>query len=130
MKFKITENNNLKIICDDNDKEMLENIKVRCCNDDVSFLAELLEETGWQPNGQLIQINPEDVGALTDSPILSDDVTFDDDGKVTVRGNVWWFPNYMVENFAETLINKGAVIFKCAEENTEDNNKSKKIKPH
>jgi hypothetical protein len=45
-------------------------------------------------------VDPCEVGALTDAPILRDD-----------DGSVWWFPNYCIEDWTETLIEKGAVTF-------------------
>lgn len=71
-------------------------------------LGDLLEHqigNGWD------LIDPEDVGALTDSPIISDDVTIEDDGTRTISGNVWWFPNYQIENPVGTLCDKRRVIF-------------------
>lgn len=117
MKFEITENGNLKIISEAEDKEMLEENKARHNADDIGSLCDLLEDTGWRPNGRLYDVRPEWIGALTDAPILTDGLTIEDNGDATVHGNVWWFPNYMVENFMETLIEKGSVIFQSPPKN-------------
>lgn len=111
MKFDIQPNGNLLISSDPQDAEMLADMKQRNGANDLTFLADLLEETGWSPNGQLMALNPEDIAALTDAPILTDEYTIEDDGSVTVPGKVWWFPNYMVTNFADVLIEKGSVEF-------------------
>jgi hypothetical protein len=55
-------------------------------------------------------ISPENIGALTSSPILSDTP----DGDIREDSKVWWFPNYQVESPLRTLVEKGRVIFKKA----------------
>ena len=111
MKFETLPNGALQLQSELEDLEALAAIKDRCGGDDVMFLAELLEYTDWQGNGRLYQVNPEDVGALTDAPLMTDDCRIEDDGTVQVFGSVWWFPNYMVTNFAEKLIEAGKVVF-------------------
>jgi hypothetical protein len=56
-------------------------------------------------------LRPEEVGALTDSLILSDDSEFDDEGEVITIGNVWWFPNYQILDEVEELLKNGYVDF-------------------
>lgn len=70
-----------------------------------------VNEDGWRI------LDPADIGALTDAPIICDDNwTVDDDGDFEVfpEAKVWWFPNYMVENPMETLATTGEVIFTSA----------------
>ncbi len=114
MKFEFTPKGNLVLVAEPTDTELLGDLLQRHGGDDVSFLADLLETTGWSPNGQLMQLSPEDVGALTDAPILTDDRTIDDDGVVSAVGKVWWYPNYMVTNFAEELAQTGSTQFQLA----------------
>lgn len=116
MKIEKTSNGNLVIVAEPEDFEMLGEMKERVGANDILFMSELLEETGWDGNGVLMSISPEDVGGLTDAPIVTDDRTIEDDGKVVVNGSVWWFPNYMIENFADTLIKTGRVTFALADE--------------
>jgi hypothetical protein len=33
------------------------------------------------------------------------------DGTEHVRGNLWWFERYQIELFAQTLLDKGEVVF-------------------
>ena len=117
MKFEFTPNGNLRIIAESADAEMLADMKTRNGTNDVGFMADMLEETGWSPNGRLLQVQPEDIAALTEAPILTDDRTIEDNGDVTVHGRVWWFPNYMVTNFADELIENGETIFSLAPAN-------------
>ena len=64
-------------------------------------------------------ILPEWVGALTDAPILADDLTIEDNGDISFVGDTWWFPDYQVTDPWEVLKNTGRVIF-----DPEENNKS------
>ncbi len=77
----------------------------------------MLEYSGWQPNGRLFAVQPEWVAALTDSPILTDDLRYpeDDDPTLSPESKVWWLPTYQVESFAETLIRDGRVAFTSAQ---------------
>lgn len=72
-----------------------------------------LGQRGWE------FVRPEWVAALTDAPIITDDIIFADNGDVEYVGDVWWFPNYMVTDPWEVLKNKGRVYFE-----PEENNKS------
>lgn len=69
------------------------------------LLLQLLEFhlcNGWD------SINPEHIGALTDSLIISDEIEYDDRGEEVVEGGrVYWHPNYMVEDPIQTLLEKG-----------------------
>jgi hypothetical protein len=93
---------------------MLSDITQRYGHNDTQFLSELFEETGWTPNGHLMLVRPEDVGALTDSPLVTDDMTHEEDGSVKVYGAVWWFPEYELVNLADKLRKNGAVTLTLA----------------
>lgn len=91
---------------------------------DTDGVEELTEREGYRRrekdvveaitgNG-LEWLQPEEIGALTSAPIIADDVQHDDDGKVIDVGRVWWFPNYQIEDFTETLIRDGMVTFDLA----------------
>lgn len=92
-------------------REDLFALKSRVGADDVSFLAEMIDMAGWLGNGVFTPIRPDDVGALTDAPMFSDAVEYSDLGAINVVGKVWWFPNYQVEDFANTLLEEGQVTF-------------------
>jgi hypothetical protein len=106
-------NGNLTFLVE-NSQEDLQTIKDRVGGDDVAFLVEMLDTFGYAGNGVLSAIRPVDVGALTDAPMLSDGVALRDSGETDVTGKVWWFPNYQVEDFATTLLEKGRVTFTLA----------------
>ena len=78
----------------------------------ATILFDLLEDhlcNGWE------MVPPEDIGALTSSPILSDSAVRDDDDKLTSIGDVYWFPEYQVKSELEELLEKGFVDFTLAE---------------
>ena len=80
----------------------------------AAILQDLLEDhlaNGWE------FVPPEDIGALTSAPILSDSAQRDDNDKLTAIGDCWWFPNYQVESELETLLEKGHVDFDLAPSN-------------
>lgn len=75
-------------------------------------LAELLEYqlcNGWT------WLRPEQIGALTDAPILSDEVTENDRGELVSVGRVWWHERYAVEDPIELLQTQGYVLFRRGE---------------
>jgi hypothetical protein len=60
----------------------------------------LLEDhlcNGWE------MVPPEDIGALTAAPILSDEVVRDDEGRLIAAGRVYWYPDYQVRDEIEEL---------------------------
>lgn len=63
-------------------------------------------------------IRPEEVGALTDSPILTEDdgLEYADNGDRTIGGRVVWFPNYQVTDPWRTLADDGVVYFVIADD--------------
>lgn len=115
MDYEILPNGDLKFTLDtDEQAEWAEKLS----DDDWIDFVEIFADTGLRGNCELDNIPPEAVGALTDSVIIADGVDHDPGGVIGAVDNVWWFPNYMIEDPAETLIKTGEVIFKAAPENT------------
>ena len=56
-------------------------------------------------------VSPEDFGALTEAPILSEEIIYTDEGEVERVGVVYWFPDYMIIDIIEQLIKNGEVVF-------------------
>lgn len=115
MKQFLTPKGHLCLQAEPEDFSMLEELFNRVGHDDDLFLAELLEATGWQANGVLHQVAPEAIAALTCAPILSNDVTHEDDGTLSVLGSVWWYPDYAVRSMSDQLTRKGQVVFTLAD---------------
>ena len=102
--FVILPNGNLKI----ERVASVEEIKT-VIEDTTDPLVDLLDYqlcNGWD------WIRPEEIGALTDAPILGQ-VTRNDDGDF-LDGDVYWFPDYMVTDPVEHLLTHGYVIFQKA----------------
>ena len=89
----------------------------KLANENWIDFVEIFAETGLRGNCDLDNIPPEAISALTESPIIADQVDYDPGGIIGAVGNVWWFPNYMVTDPAEILIKTGEVIFTAAPEN-------------
>jgi len=47
------------------------------------------------------------IGALTDAPIIAENVIRRDDGTLLSLGRVWWHADYAVENLADTVRTRG-----------------------
>lgn len=81
-----------------------------------SFRAEQEVSEGLHEKWEFI--SPEDIGALTDAPILCDcdGMDYTDDGERIIRNDakVAWFPNYMVTDAWASLRNTGRVAFTIA----------------
>jgi len=73
-----------------------------------AIFSELIE---WQTCNGWEFIAPEEIAALTSSPILSDSAKRNDKGELTALEKVFWFPNYQVESEIEILLEKGFVLF-------------------
>ncbi len=71
-------------------------------------LCALLEDhlsSGWE------MVPPEDIGALTAAPILSNEIIRDEDGRVIEAGRVYWYPDYAVWDEIEELRTKLSIVF-------------------
>ncbi|OGC62408.1 hypothetical protein A2264_02535 [candidate division WWE3 bacterium RIFOXYA2_FULL_46_9] len=71
-------------------------------------LCALLEDhlaSGWE------MVPPEDIGALTAAPILSDEISRDDVGQLTEAGRVYWYPDYQVRDEIEELRGHLMLVF-------------------
>ena len=74
--------------------------------DTDSTLYGLLEDhlcDGWD------RIRPEEIGALTSAPILSDECSRNDEGEITSTGVVYWHERYQIESAANELLTAGHV---------------------
>lgn len=57
-------------------------------------------------------ISPEEIGALTSSPIFSNSVVCDpEDNHIVECDYVWWYPQYEVYSPVEELLKHGEVTF-------------------
>lgn len=71
-------------------------------------LCALLEDhlcSGWE------MVPPEDLGALTSAPILSDEIVRDDEGRIVEAGRVYWYPDYQVRDEIEEIRRDLILVF-------------------
>ena len=68
-------------------------------------LAEDFLANGWET------IRPEEVGALTDATIISDDCERNDAGDIVKIGRVWWDANYAARSTVGELANGNTVVW-------------------
>ena len=82
---------------------------------DTDGMAEILSLAGLDPYDMQVVSGGHyaALGALTSSPILATEVGIDDYGDLEEVGDVWWFPNYMIENPVRSIL-KGEAVFSKA----------------
>ena len=104
-----TDEGNLEIVLNaDGQKEFKTIEEIRSAHGIDAALETLLEDhlgNGWEI------VPPQEIGALTSSPILSDEVERDDEGKVREVGRVYWYPDYQVRDEIEALRERLVVVF-------------------
>lgn len=110
VELKELENGNLQLIL--TDKEELQNVIDRG-QDERDALYDILERTGLIGNNWSAVFE----GGLTEAPIIGFGLDIDDDGKINGCEKIWYFNNYMIESYLETLKDTGSVIFKGHEDN-------------
>lgn len=105
-------NGNLRITLLEEARDDVQEIAASQELDADNKLAQVIE---WQLSNGWSMLRPEDVGALTDAPILSEDVDTDAQGKVRSVGTVYWYPSYDVRDPVAQLLQNGYVDFACGE---------------
>tara|TARA_R110000868_G_scaffold203969_2_gene451907 strand:+ start:755 stop:1126 length:372 start_codon:yes stop_codon:yes gene_type:complete len=111
--WKVSQKGNLEITLTDEGREEAEEHKSKT---DDQFLWEMFEDIFCDSEFELLQ--PEDVGALTDSVILAFSVPRNDDGDIQEFDEdtkVWWFPNYMIHSICDVLLTDEKVFLTYAE---------------
>jgi hypothetical protein len=109
--FDLDDKGNLRITLLDDAQEDVQEIASKDLDAD-NKLAQVIE---WQLVNGWTMLRPEDVGALTDAPILSEDVDTDDQGNVRSVGIVYWYTEYEVRDPVEQLLQNHFIIFRRGE---------------
>lgn len=111
MRHVVQSDGSLLILADNADRsELADRYRSGGCMAAEFAVAELLHE-------RLTFIPPENIGALTDAPILTDDPDYSNCGNmpsIHPESLVWWYPNYAVSDPWEELRNHGRVVFAAA----------------
>ena len=58
--------------------------------------------------------------ALTDAPLIAEEMTIEDDGTKVFYGKVWKHEDYMLCDYLEDLVRKGRVVFSLGADFGED----------
>lgn len=107
--LKKNDDGNLGILLNENGRSNFDTIQgVRDAQGINEALYALLEDhlcNGWE------MVPPEDIGALTAAPIISDEIVRDDNGRVIEAGRVYWYPDYAVRDEIEELRDKLLLLF-------------------
>lgn len=78
----------------------------------INMWYDILED--YSCNGSYELVAPEEIGALTDSPLIALDVERDDHGILTNVGEVFYFNEYMIVDEIEQLEIGQTVFFNKA----------------
>lgn len=106
-------NGNVTFMLEDDDGEMLDRFQDQAQrNVDHEVLYSMLDHFGFLGNAKYLPIMPEDIGALTDAPMFTDDLEVSDAGAHEVKGSVWYYPDYQLKFFSEVLQTEGKVTFR------------------
>ena len=105
--FDILQNGNLRIRLLEDQRASVEEIFAQEITAD-NKLAQVIE---WQLGNGWSFVRPEDIGALTEAPILSEEIDTDDQGPVREVGTIYWYPQYDVSDPVAKLLEKGYVDF-------------------
>lgn len=110
-----------------NTKALQNGLRLTLGNEGRAELAEALRDGGYPRGESLVAewlheafefIRPEEIGALTDGPILvdCDDLDYPDTGDRVIRDDaqVYWFSDYMIRDPWGELSRKGRVDFIAA----------------
>jgi hypothetical protein len=104
-----TDDGALLIALNENGRKHFDDIEAeRVMHGIHAALCALLEDhlgNGWEI------VPPEDLGALTAAPILSNEIVRDDDQTIVEAKRVWWFPDYAVRDEIVELRDRQAILF-------------------
>jgi hypothetical protein len=110
--FKVQDNGNLKITADQEARDELSETY-----QDGGYTKAMAEVIDAANRIGYSDVRPEWIGALTDAPIIGEDVDYETDPP-KVEGRVWWFPDYQIRNEIQELIDDGEVTFTLAPDAT------------
>lgn len=111
MKYEILENKDLRLILEPEEKEDVADLLERCSHRDHGFLADLLDHAGWSQNSVLYPTSSDQIGGLTNAPMITDELEINDSGTVEHIGRLWYYGDYAVKSFAEELLEEGQTTF-------------------
>lgn len=105
--FETLPNGNLCIRLLEEERASVEEIAAQ----DLTADGKLAQVIEWQLSNGWEFVRPEDIGALTEAPILTEEIDTDDRGTVLSVGTVYWYPQYDVSDPVAKLLENGYVDF-------------------
>jgi hypothetical protein len=105
--FEIQSNGNLRIVLLEEGRESVEEIAAK----EITADSKLGETIEWQLGEGWSFVRPEDIAALTDAPILTEEIETDNQGNVLWVGTVYWYLQYDVSDPVTKLLENGYVDF-------------------
>jgi len=112
LKIEELPDGSLKLTLTEDGREFLEESQA---NGWKNVWWELLEQTSC--NGSYAATDANEVGGLTDSPMILNYKDTEDDGSVLLHDDnkLWWYPEYQVIDEFKELLTEGFIIFTLAE---------------
>lgn len=107
--FTITETGDLRISIDIEEQTELRESIAESIESEHYLFIDLLEKAFCNSEWEFIR--PEEIGALTDSFILSNTATRDDQGKLQSIDSVYWYPDYQIKSEGGELAEYGKIVF-------------------
>ena len=102
----ILENGNLRLSLEKDCREELEELREKF---GISVVLHQALEAYWA-NGWYIG-TANQLWQMSESPVICEEGYVEDNGSNTLHGKAWYFPNYMIEDEIETILEKGYVDF-------------------
>jgi hypothetical protein len=108
VEFQVQKNNTLRIVWvgdkDDEDEvaEMLN--KYGACKT-FRDMTEAYWTNGWFVG------TADELSQMSESPVVAQDCTHEDDGSITLFGKVWYYNNYMITDWVQEILDNGQVDF-------------------
>lgn len=96
----------LRVTITDEEQQELKDLS----EEEISFDSTMYDLFDELTSNGLMWVLPEDIGALTDAPMLSE-ASLDDDGTFPSGAVVYWYPNYQVRSPLHDLRDYGSVVF-------------------
>jgi hypothetical protein len=108
--YEITENKNLLLYVTDS-KAFREVIDKRDDDDAYGWVEAWADALEHATGNGLCHVRPEQIGALTDAPILTDGSPSDDGSTIEpADANIWWWPQYEGTDPLDELFNNGRIV--------------------
>lgn len=100
------EKGRLRIVLEPDSKDDVEALLDMPADQAFAELVEWHLGNGWE------LLNPAEIGAITESPILSREVERDENGNLVSVGKVYWYPEYEAKSELEELLKHGEIVLR------------------